>query len=60
MKNLLDTFLKDVATLCEDFARDMPQGHEAPTEDALAFIANSKQAVEDTRKRVSARSRPSA
>ena len=53
VKNLLDSFLKDVASLCDEFARGAPYSSDVATSDAVDFVNGSKRAVEDTRKRVS-------
>jgi hypothetical protein len=51
VKSLLDSFLKDVTGLCDDFAREAPFTAEVVTSDAVAYITDTKTAVEATRKR---------
>lgn len=45
VKNLLDSFLKEVSTMSDDFFKEAPYNHEITTEDAIAFIEKSKQDV---------------
>lgn len=52
VKSLLENFLKEVAQAAEDFTKGAPFSNEAfDTQQALAFIEESKVAVADLRKR---------